>query len=195
MPEKFTGLPGMGLLQRLALQLWSENHDKFTRKTDAKTGRDAKPVPGRLDLFDDLLRLFKRLPPLPKETPVFRGMAWRGAKEFNDFLVSLRKEKLYVPRLNKPADSWSVAASGARKYEAKGAFSVRLVCKSHASAKDISALLRSIKGKLRNPDAKHPLVTDGEVVFSQGAKFRVLRIERGAINSNAGEATVYVQQL
>lgn len=183
-----------GLVQRLSLQLWSEKHDRFSRKTDPDTGADLEPPPGRLDLFDDLVRLFNRLEPMPGDKPVYRGMAWKSQGEMEDFLETVRKAKLYVPLPNKPADSWSVAASGARKYESGGKFSVRLVAEKHHSAKDISILLRSIKDRLRNPDPKHPLVTDGEVVFANGAKFKLLRIERGTINQKGGEATVYVQQ-
>lgn len=184
-----------GLVQRLALQLWSENHDQFTRKIDPDTGEDTEPPPGRLDLFDDLVRLFDRLTPMPGNQPVYRGMAWDSRDGLDDFLTGMRKSRVYMPLSTKPADSWSVAASGARKYQSAGRFSVRLVCGNHHSAKDISALLRLIKDITRNPDPKHPLVTDGEVVFANGAKFKLLRIERGNITEKGGEATVYVQQL
>lgn len=193
MPPAFESFPNKGLMQQLALQRWSENHGDFTRELDPKTGMDIKPAPGRLDLFDDLLRLFKRLIPMPSHKPVFRGMAWKDEADFRRFLEDNRKT--YIPQANKAADSWSVAESGARKYRRSGPFSVMLVCEKHSAAKDISALIRSIKDKIRNPDPKHPLVTDGEVVFANGAKFKVLRIERGTINQKGGEATVYVEQL
>jgi hypothetical protein len=193
MPDGFHDLPNEGLMQPLALQLWSENHGDFTRVVDAKTGADLKPAPGRLNLFDDLVRLFNRIEPMAADKPVFRGMAWQDEAGFQKFLDDTRKT--YTPQPNKPADSWSVAESGARKYQRNGPFSVKLVCEKHAAAKDISALIRSIKHKIRNPDPNHPLVTDGEVVFANGAKFRVLRIERGTINRKGGEATVYVEQL
>ena len=195
MPEKFHDLPGKGMVSRHALKLWSENHDAFTRELDPQTGRDLKPAPGRLDLFDDLWRLFNRLPAMPAAKPVFRGLAWNDAGKFNAFVADLEQSGFYLPRPNKPADSWSVAASGARKYARRKPYGVTLICENHASAKDLSELLRSMQGELSNPDPAHPLVTDGEVVFAKGARFEVLRIERGNQTAKGGTATIYVRQL
>jgi len=193
MPDVFQDLPGSGLFQRHALKLWSENHEAFTREVDPQTGTDILPAPGRLNIFDDLWRLFLRLLPMPEDTPVFRGLAWPDEAGFLGFLADNRRA--YTPLPNKPADSWSVAESGARKYAAKKPFSVTLVCEKHTAAKDISELVRSLRGEIRNPDPAHPLMTDGEVIFAQGAQFKVTRIVRGSITKKGGQATVYVEQL
>lgn len=201
MPDTFHDLPGQGLMQRHALKLWSEDHDSFTREIDTKTGADAKPAPGRLDLFDDLWRLFGRLLPMPGDTPVWRGMSWSQRQGdqpwqgFRSFLADLEKSGVYVPNPNKPADSWSVAQSGARKYAKANRYQVTMVCESHHSAKDISPLVRSLRGELSNPDPAHPLVTDGETVFANGARFRVVKIDIQQDTPDGGRAIIHVQQL
>jgi hypothetical protein len=191
MPPEFhrdrDGRDDRGLVQRHALKLWVEDHRDFQRELD-KDGYDTKPNPGRLDLFDDLWRLFRRLVPMEKGAPVYRGLAFASEKAAEEFAESVRKLG-YAPLQGKPADSWSRALSGARKYAAKGDFRVMLVSESHRTAKDISPLVRSVAGEIRNPDPKHPLVTDGEVVFTKDARFRFLRMEK----TNGG-ITIYVEE-
>ncbi|MEO5914862.1 MAG: hypothetical protein ABIS50_11555 [Luteolibacter sp.] len=178
-----------GLFQRHALKLWVEDHTSFERDDSMK------PPPGRLDVFDDLLRLFERIEPLAATVPVFRGMAFKAKKTFDAMIARLESLMVYEPLANKPAESWSIAASGARKYAAPGRFKLTLICEKSYGAKDISPLVRSLADEIRNPDPAHPLLTDGEVIFLQGAMFKVTRIERGKITTEGGEVTVYVEQL
>lgn len=195
------GRDDLGLIQRHALKLWTEDHDSFTREVDSKTGLDMKPAPGRLDLFDDLWRLFNRLDPMPAAQPVFRGMSWnqrQGKKPwqgFRSFLADLEAGGEYLPNPNKPADSWSLAESGARKYAKAQRFQVILICQKSRTAKDISSLVRSVKDEIKQPDVSRPLVTDAEVIFSQGARFKVLKVEVQQDTPDGGRAMVYVEQL
>lgn len=205
MPSQFhrkrDEIDDLGLIQRHALKLWTEDHDSFTREVDPETGRDIKPAPGRLDLFDDLLRLFNRLPSLPAAQAVFRGMSWnqrQGKKPwqgFRSFLANLEAKGEYLPNPNKLADSWSLAESGARKYAEAQRFQVTLVCQKSRTAKDISALVRSVKNEIKQPDTSRPLVTDGEVIYSHGARFKAIKVEVQQDTPDGGRAIVYVEQL
>lgn len=184
MPEKFQDLPGKGLISRHALGLWAKNQDAFTRELDPETNRDLKPAPGRLNLFDDLWRLITRLPAMPENTPLFRGLSWDDAPAFDAFLTKIEKSGQYIPLANKPADSWTYTAASARARARSQAYGITLICEGHSSAKDLSALLQSIAADVQD------LETDGRVVFARGAKFEVLRIER-----KPEGATVHVRQI
>ena len=64
------------------------------------------------------------------------------------------------------------------------------------TARDISPLVRSVKDKINNPNPQMPLVTDGEAVFFNDARFELLRIETiTKPGEKGGEPYVYVREL
>jgi hypothetical protein len=178
-----------GLLQRFALARWVEDHNLF-RRDDEK-----KKLPGRLDVFDDLLRLFQRIEP-SKDMPLWRGLSFKNAAAMREFIEELKKTNSYTPYTNKPVESWSVALSGARKYAANQPWRVILHCEQSNAARNISPLVRSIKDQIQSPNPKMPLVTDGEAVFFSNQRFTVTKIETVTKpNEKGGEIYVYVREL
>jgi hypothetical protein len=190
MPEPFRKLRGAGLMQKDSLRKWVEDHRLFSWKEDTP----AALKPGNRDEYHDLLRCFWRLPPMAGNQTLWRGVRWHSHEQFNNFLSGLERTGFYVPYRYKPADSWSVAISGARKHAAGKRFRIMLVCEQHRSARDISALVRSIEAELRSPSPAHPPVTDGEAVFLQGTRFRVRKVVVESNTPEGGRATVYVEE-
>lgn len=160
-------------MQARALVKWAEDHEAF-----AKDGR--KPsIPWDRDLVADLLRSVSRVRPYLGGA-VWRGMAWRDEVEFRRFLADLRKSGLYIPRDTKLLDSFSVAASGARKYAGRGDYRAILEVTDPKTAREIAPQVRALvdAGLLMSPNPSLPLPTDGEAVYMRGAKFRVVRIDK-----------------
>jgi hypothetical protein len=202
MPEKFhrvidkkieiRGGNDRGLRQEFALIRWIENHVGFSREINSKG--NTIYAPGKYDLYDELLRLFHRLPVMTESKTLFRGISFPSQSKFRKFLDLVKKESVYTPLETKPAESWSLALSGARKYTNKKPFKVLLVSEENRSAKDVSQLVRSVKNKIVNPTVTSPLETDGEVVFLQGTKFEVIKIDIKEDVVTGGQATIYVRE-
>jgi hypothetical protein len=165
------GLPNM---QAKALAKWAEDHEPFS-----KVARNKKTIPWDRDIVEDLMRTVQRVHPY-QGGAVWRGMAWRSEKSFQDFVVSLQKTKSYAPRDTKLLDSFSVGESGARKYASQGPYRAVLEVQSPKTAREIAPQVRALveRGFLKSPDSSIPLPTDGEAVFIRGVKFRVLRVDK-----------------
>jgi hypothetical protein len=161
----FPGGNDEGLRQRFALLRWIENHDVFT-KTDGNT-------PGQFDWYDEIVRLFGRIKPMT-DVPIYRGLSFQTKAQQSEMVNSLRIGE-YVTRVDRPAESWSRALSGARKYYAAKKYRILLVSEKNRSGKDISPMVRSIQDRIASPNPKMPLVTDGEVIMQAGTKFKVLK--------------------
>ena len=195
LPERFHDLPGEGQMQREALRLWAEDHTRFQADTD-----HPRTSAGRLDAFEDVTRAFMRVEPMPAGSTVWRGLSWnrfegdKPWKGFRSFLDELEESGYYTPDPAKPADSWSVAESGARKYASARRFQVTMVCRKARTARDIGPLVRMLRKGIASPDPAHPVETDGEAVFLNGTRFRVVRIEINEQTRNGGRATVYVEE-
>ena len=196
LPPAFSDLPGGGQLQREAVRQWAEDHTRFVN--DPAAAPDSRP--GASDLFDDVWRAFERITPLQSDEPLWRGLSfnrrdgdqpWKGFRAFLDELEA----NGYTPDPRKPADSWSLAESGARKYASAKRYQVVLVCDTHQSARDISPIVRSLAGEISSPNPAMPIRTDGEAVFLNGTRFRVVKIEVQQDTPEGGRAIVHVEEI
>jgi hypothetical protein len=70
-----------------------------------------------------------------------------------------------------------------------------LVCDTHRSARDISPLVRSFGDEVSSPNPAMPILTDGEAVFLNGTRFRVVKVEVQQDTPDGGRAIVHVEEI
>lgn len=185
--DDFPGGNDEGLNQRFALIQWVQDHNIFRRKDES--------IPGKYDWYDDLMRLFRRITPI-KDATLWRGLSFGSEATLKEFIGRLKKNKIYAPQSDKPVESWAVAESSARKYAMEKPWRVILQVDGAQTARDISPLVRSVKGKINSPNPQMPLVTDGEAVYFNDARFEVMSVETTLKpNDKGGEIYVYVREL
>ena len=90
LPERFHDLPGQGQMQREALRQWASDHDDFGRANGT-------------DRWEDLLRVWQRLPAPDEPAELWRGMRM-AAPEVEKFLRGL-DGKRYSTRKEYPLES------------------------------------------------------------------------------------------
>lgn len=156
--------PQIELFQKAALDEWLAAPEAFDRKPSPSS------TPGRLDAFDDLLRLFNRLTPMADDVPVFRDLVFTAESEAKAFLLLLASESIYQVATTAPAEIWAASKASMKTND----FVVTLISNPTINAKDLRPL-------------------GGGIVFTAGRRFKVEKIIEGEGKSNG--ATVYLKEV
>ena len=164
LPERFHDLPGQGQMQREALRQWASDHDDFERANGT-------------DRWEDLLRVWQRLPAPDEPAELWRGMAMDDAR-LQGFLRGL-DGKQYSTRKEYPLESWTDSLRAARRYAATGGpgWSVVLRVRGARRAKDISALVRALRESI-SKKGPPPVETESEWAYRTGEKFKVRSVRK-----------------
>lgn len=160
MPERFHRETAHGndegLFQRQALKRWVEHPEVF------ETSGNPNLSAGRLDAYDDLVRLFNRIEAMPGKVQLFRPLAFESQAKLDEFLAALKKSGIYQAPPTVPGEAWSVSVPGLPSEH-----QITLVCENSMSAKNLTPLTD---------------VTGGLVIFTQGVRFRVVSIDGSIIH-------------
>ena len=101
-------------------------------------------------------------------------MEFGGMRECNSFLRSIADTGYYQTLEGRVADSWTTSDATAEAYASTKKWQVKLICRSHESAKDLRPLYKKAQPQSKTPTL--PLSTEAELLIPGNVRLNVTKI-------------------